>query len=104
VDDAWGSAGTATLRFRLDQRAKIGERRRHRRRSRLVVAGDRSVGSARREQALDQRGRMAPRTTATLAAATDVPPRSMRVRLDCHTLPMPSRRKRLQLAVPDRPH
>jgi hypothetical protein len=31
VDNAWRNAGTAPLRFCLDQRAKIGERHRHRR-------------------------------------------------------------------------
>src|SRR5690349_2996013 len=59
VDDAWGNAGTAALRFCLDQRAKFSERRRHCRRSRLVVVRDGPVRSVGLEQALDQRGRTA---------------------------------------------
>ena len=52
--DAGGNTGAATLRFCLDQRAKINERHRRHRWSRLVVAGlVRCIG---REQALDQRG------------------------------------------------
>jgi hypothetical protein len=62
VDDAWGNAGTATLRFCLDQRAKLSERHRHRRRSRLVVVRDGLVRSVGLEQALDQRGRTALRS------------------------------------------
>ena len=51
MDDAWGNAGAATLRLRLDQRAKLSERRRHRRRLRPV--GDGAVRSAGLQQALD---------------------------------------------------
>jgi hypothetical protein len=53
VDDAWGNAGTATLRFRLDQRAKLSERHRHCRRPRLVVVREGPVRSVGFEQALD---------------------------------------------------
>jgi hypothetical protein len=53
--DAGGNTGAATLRFCLDQRAKINERHRCHRRSRLVVS-DGLVRCVGREQALDQRG------------------------------------------------
>ena len=61
VNDAWGNAGTAALRLRLDQRSQLSERRGHRRRPPLVIVRDRPVSSVGREQALDQRGRTAPR-------------------------------------------
>ena len=62
VDDARGNAGTATLGLRLDERPKLSERRRHRRRLRPVVDGVLAVRSAGLDQALDQRGRTAPRS------------------------------------------
>ena len=54
--DAGGNAGAATLRFCLDQRAKVNERHRRHRWSRLVVVSDGPVRCTGREQALDQRG------------------------------------------------
>jgi len=78
VDITGRYPGAAALSFRLDQRAKIGELHRHRRRRLLAVGGSRPVRGMGLEQALDQPGPTLPGPIVEVQGVNRVSGRSAR--------------------------